>query len=90
MIRIGLLGASKIAPKAMIGPAQAREDCTVVAVASRSESRARRYANAHGIPEIETSYESLVARGDIDLIRYQKYLWGFRCPYTQYSDPHGT
>ncbi len=68
MIRIGLLGASKIAPKAIVHPAQAREDCTVLAVASRSESRARRYAAEHGIPEIETSYEALIARGDIDLI----------------------
>ena len=68
MIRIGLLGASKIAPKAIIHPARAREDCTVVAVASRSESRARSYADTHGIADIETSYEALIARADIDLI----------------------
>jgi predicted dehydrogenase len=88
MIRIGLLGASKIAPKAMIGPAQAREDCTVVAVASRSESRARRYANAHGIPEIETSYESLVARGDIDLI-YNALPPSRHCGLTVLAAEHG-
>ena len=68
MIRIGLLGASKIAPKAIIGPAHARKDCVVQAVASRSESRARAYADKHGIPHIETSYEALIARDDIDLI----------------------
>lgn len=68
MIRIGLLGASKIAPKAIIRPARAREDCVIQAVASRSGTRARDYANEHGIPHIETSYETLVARDDIDLI----------------------
>jgi len=41
MIRIGLLGASKIAPKAIIHPAQGRQDCVIQAVASRSETRAR-------------------------------------------------
>ncbi|MEP4050998.1 MAG: Gfo/Idh/MocA family oxidoreductase [Litorimonas sp.] len=68
MIRIGLLGASKIAPKAIIRPAQARQDCVIQAVASRSETRARDYANQYGIPHYETSYEALIARDDIDLI----------------------
>ena len=68
MIRIGLLGASKIAPKAIIHPAQGRQDCLIQAVASRSETRARAYADEHDIPHIETSYDALIARDDIDLI----------------------
>ncbi|WP_427454543.1 Gfo/Idh/MocA family protein [Litorimonas sp. WD9-15] len=68
MIRIGLLGASKIAPKAIITPTAAREDCIIQAVASRDPERARLYANEHSIPYIENSYEALIARDDIDLI----------------------
>lgn len=68
MIRIGLLGASKIAPQAIIDPAAEREDCVIQAVAARDEGRAKDYAAAHNIPHVETSYEALVAREDIDLV----------------------
>ena len=68
MIRIGLLGASKIAPKAVINPAKSRSDCVIQAVASRSEERAKAYAEDHNIPHYETSYEALVQRDDIDLV----------------------
>jgi len=68
MIRIGLLGASNIAPLGIIQPAQNHEDCIIQAVASRDAGRAQPYATEHGIPDIETSYEALIARNDIDLI----------------------
>ena len=68
MIRIGILGAAKIAPKALIQPARERTDCEVVAVAARDAQRAREYADEHGIPHVAESYEALLARDDIDLI----------------------
>ncbi|MFN7179280.1 Gfo/Idh/MocA family protein [Hyphomonas sp.] len=68
MIRIGILGAAKIAPKAVIVPASKRADCSVVCVAARDGEKARAYAGEHGIPEWEASYEALIARRDIDLI----------------------
>lgn len=68
MIRIGLLGASKIAPQAIIDPAVEREDCVIQAVAARDKSRAGDYAATYNIPHIEASYEALIARDDIDLI----------------------
>lgn len=68
MIRIGILGAAKIAPKALIEPVARREDCEIVCVAARDGARARTYADTHGIPEIAESYEALIARPDIDLI----------------------
>ena len=68
MIRIGLLGASKIAPKGIIHPAAECDDCIIQAVASRDPARAQDYADTHNIPHIEASYEALVARDDIDLI----------------------
>jgi predicted dehydrogenase len=68
MIRIGILGAAKIAPKAVIAPASARTDCEVIAMAARDADRARAYAEEHGIPHVADSYEDLLARDDIDLI----------------------
>lgn len=68
MIRIGILGAAKIAPKALFPHVKRRDDCTIVAVAARDGARARAYAASHGIPEVVESYETLIARPDIDLI----------------------
>lgn len=68
MIRIGILGAAKIAPPALIAPARKRDDCTVVCVAARDGERARAYAAEHGIPESLGSYDALIAHPGIDLI----------------------
>lgn len=88
MIRIGLLGASKIAPKAIIFPAQERDDCTIQAVASRSEVKAKAYAAEHNIPHIETSYDALVARDDIDLI-YNALPPSLHCELSVLAAKHG-
>lgn len=68
MVRIGVLGASGIAPLAIVGPAKGRADCEVVCVAARDGRRARDYADAHGIPEAVGDYATLIARDDIDLV----------------------
>ncbi len=68
MIRIGILGAAKIAPKALIPQVKRRDDCAIVAVAGRDRDRAAVYAGAHGIPEVVESYEALIAHPGIDLI----------------------
>jgi predicted dehydrogenase len=67
-IRIGLLGASRIARSAVIAPAMENPDFVVGAVAARDPERARAYAAEHGIPIVAKDYESLIARDDIDLI----------------------
>jgi predicted dehydrogenase len=66
--RIGLLGASRIAPPAVIVPAAADPDFEVVAVAARDPARARTYTEAHGIPHVADSYADLIARDDVDVI----------------------
>lgn len=71
MIRIGILGASKIATKALIPQVNRREDCTIVAVAARDGAKGRAYAETHGIPEVVENYEALVSRADIDRSRYR-------------------
>jgi predicted dehydrogenase len=68
MLRIGLLGASKIAPRAVIEPARERSDVEIVAVGARDPTRARGFADEHGIGHVSDSYGALVAREDIDLV----------------------
>ena len=68
--RIGLLGASRIAPKAVIQPALRRNDCTIAVIACRDVARGRDYAREHGVAEAEVvgSYQELCERDDIDII----------------------
>ena len=68
MIRIGILGAAKIAPKALIPQAKRRADCAIVAIAARDATRAQSFATAHDIPEVVENYDALIQRPDIDLI----------------------
>ncbi len=67
-IRIGLLGASRIAVGAVIAPAREDAGFTVAAVAARDPARARAYADEHGIPAVAHDYAALVARDDVDVI----------------------
>lgn len=67
-LRIGVLGAAKIAPEGIIEPAKRRNDAVVVAVAARDADRARAFARLHGIPNVAASYEELIGREDVDLV----------------------
>jgi len=67
-LRIGLLGASKIAPPAMINPAKTRGDVVVTAVAARDRARAAAYAAEHGVAAVAEDYAALLAREDVDLV----------------------
>jgi predicted dehydrogenase len=68
MIRIGILGAARIAPRAIVTPANALLGVEVVAIASRELERAQHFASQHSIPLALGSYAELVARDDVDLI----------------------
>src|SRR5262245_15723154 len=68
MIRIGILGAARIAPRGIVTPANELLGTEVVAVASRELSRARNFAAEHSIPLALGSYAELVARDDVDLV----------------------
>jgi len=65
-IRIGILGCAEIAKRYAIPAFEELLNVEVVAIASRSKKKADAYAREHGL-EAE-SYESLIARGDIDVI----------------------
>src|SRR6185437_4914554 len=51
-LRIGILGAARIAPMALINPAKENADVVVAAVAARDVSRARAFAAQHGIASV--------------------------------------
>jgi predicted dehydrogenase len=67
-LRIGVLGAARIAPSALIKPANDNADVVVTAVAARDGSRARAFAAKHGIAHVHESYEALLADPDIDAV----------------------
>lgn len=68
LVRVGILGASGIAPNAVIRPVARRDDVVVAAVGARGHARAAAYAAAHGIPAAYGSYEELLADPAIDLV----------------------
>ena len=68
VVRIGVLGAARIAPQALIKPAQANAEVEVVAVAARDRAKAQAFASKHQITEVHDSYAQLVADPDIDAI----------------------
>jgi predicted dehydrogenase len=67
-VRIGVLGAARIAPSALIKPSQDNADVVVVAVAAREGSRATAFAAKHGIERVLQTYEALIDDPDIDAI----------------------
>jgi predicted dehydrogenase len=66
-LRIGILGASRIAVPAVIAPAAALGH-RVVAVAARDRGRAETYARTHGIERTHNTYADLVRDPDVDVV----------------------
>ena len=66
-LRIGLLGASRIAELAVTEATHETGDIRA-AVAARDPERARAYAADHGYDEIRDGYEALIADDTLDLI----------------------
>ena len=66
-LRWGVLGTARIVRKT-IPALQATKNGEVVGIASRSEEKAREYADKHGIPQAFVSYEALLASLDIDAV----------------------
>lgn len=67
-IRIGIIGAARVAVYAMLAPAQDNAQVSVAAIAARDPARARAFAKAHGIARVHESYEVLIGDPAIDLV----------------------
>ncbi|RSM89437.1 gfo/Idh/MocA family oxidoreductase [Kibdelosporangium aridum] len=68
MLRIGVLGAARIAPAALINPAKQLGDVEVAAVAARDTGKAKQYAAKHGIPKVHEAYQDLLDDPEIDAV----------------------
>lgn len=68
MIRIGCLGAARIAPTALVNPAKSRGDVRLTCVAARDRARAGAFADAHGFERVAANYEDVIADPDVDLV----------------------
>ncbi|HEX5267020.1 MAG TPA: Gfo/Idh/MocA family oxidoreductase [Acidimicrobiales bacterium] len=67
-VRIGCLGAARIAPMALVRPGRAVAGAEVAAVAARSRDKAQAFATKHGIPRVHGSYQQLIDDPDIDAV----------------------
>jgi len=67
-VRIGILGAARIAPSAVIKPARNVGEATIGAVAARDRTRADAFAAKHGVPKVHDNYDALLADPDLDAI----------------------
>jgi predicted dehydrogenase len=67
-LRIGILGAARVATYAMIDAAREVEGVEVRAVAARDPARASAYAAEHGITNVYPDYQALIDAGDVDAV----------------------
>src|SRR5262250_2239999 len=65
---MGVLGAARIAPNALLRPARSVPEVEVRAVAARDPVRAARFAGRWKIPNVHGDYAALVADPEIDAV----------------------
>ena len=68
MLRMGILGAARITARALIEPAQARDDVHLTAVAARDRERAEQYADTHQIAQVMDSYDDVIDSPEVDAV----------------------
>lgn len=66
-LRIGVLGASRIADLAIVGPAQ-QLGHRLVAVAARDRGRAELFAEKHGVEKVVDSYAAVINDPEVDAV----------------------
>jgi xylose dehydrogenase (NAD/NADP) len=68
MIRFGVLGTARVVPNGLLAPAKETPGVEVIAVASRTEQKAKAFAARYGIQRAFGSYEALLESRDIDAV----------------------
>jgi predicted dehydrogenase len=67
-MRIGVLGAARIAPAALMRPANVVKGVEVAAIAARDRRRAQAFAAKYGVATVHDSYSDLVADPSLDAV----------------------
>jgi predicted dehydrogenase len=67
-VRVGLLGAARIAPAALIRPAAASAEARVTCMAARDRSRAEAFAGRHGVERVVDTYEDVITDPEVDAV----------------------
>ncbi|HMK96634.1 MAG TPA: Gfo/Idh/MocA family oxidoreductase [Acidimicrobiales bacterium] len=68
MIRMGIIGASGIAGRALVGPARSIEEVEIVGVAARDAARAAAFATQNGLDKVYPTYEALLEDASLDAV----------------------
>lgn len=66
-LRIGVLGASRIAEHAIVGPARELGHRLVV-VAARDPQRAKQFADSYGVERVATGYADVIEDPEVDVV----------------------
>jgi predicted dehydrogenase len=80
-LRMGILGAARIAPAALVKPARDVSEVEVAAVAARNPARAAKFARKHRIPRVHATYDALLADPEIDAV-YNPLPNALHCEWT--------
>ena len=59
-LRFGILGAARIAPKALVHPVERLDSAIVTRVAARDRDRAEAFATEHGIAGVSDDYRQVI------------------------------
>jgi predicted dehydrogenase len=65
---IGLIGATAVAERAMVGPSARHDDAAIRAVAASDPDRAASFASLHGIPVVHRDYAALIEDQSINVV----------------------
>jgi predicted dehydrogenase len=80
-LRIGIIGASRIAGLSIVSPAAAT-GTRLVAVAARDRSRAEVFAAEHGVERVHDSYDALLADDEVEAV-YNPLANGLHGPWNK-------
>lgn len=67
-LRIGIIGAARVAVYAMAAPASVNPRAKLAAIAARDPARAAAFAAAHGVAKVHETYDALIHDPEIDLV----------------------
>jgi predicted dehydrogenase len=68
VVRVGVLGAARIAPNAILKPARVVDEVAVTAVAARDPARAAQFAARWEVPTVHRDYAAVISDAEVDAV----------------------